>query len=234
MQSETLRMRVYFALYVINFNIFQVENNIVNVQEYYYMQLFALLWELVKFSETGHSALKPVTSSGGSFKTLRIVYFWVVGWKSSSGELCQVSSPCSQVDDSYHIVLWPVPWNPLWVCRAGSAVVVWCVAFLRDRGLTAPGIDESIKVSACHCVFVCRLPGLVVPVGRGIELTIDRLALRNIGVRNGSFLPQKTSMTMIAGAEWQLSKRGNRECPRLWRPGCKAQVCQRLFSQSYL
>ena len=37
-----------------------------------------MLWELVKFSETSHSALKPVTSSGGSFKTLRIVYFWVV------------------------------------------------------------------------------------------------------------------------------------------------------------
>ena len=92
---------------------------------------------------------------------------------------------CSQADDSYHIVLWPVPWNSLCVCRAGSAVVVWCVAVLRDRGLTAPGIAESIKVSACHCVFVCRLPGLVVPVGRGIELTIDRLALRDIGVRSG-------------------------------------------------
>ena len=50
----------------------------------------------------------------------------------------------------------------------------------RDRGLTAPGIAESIKVSACHCVFVCRLSGLVVPVGRDIELTIDRLALRDM------------------------------------------------------
>ena len=48
------------------------------------------MWELIKFSETGHSALKPVTSSGGSFKTLRIVYFWVVVWKSSSGELSGV------------------------------------------------------------------------------------------------------------------------------------------------
>ena len=49
-----------------------------------------MLWELIKFSVTGHSALKPVTSSGGSFKTLRIVYFWVVVWKSSSGELSGV------------------------------------------------------------------------------------------------------------------------------------------------
>ena len=136
-----------------------------------------MLWELVNFSETGHSALKPVTSSGGFLKTPRIVSSMeLVG---NRPEDCQVSPPCSQVDDSYHIVLWPVPWNSLCVCRTGNAVVVWCVAVLRGRSLTAPGIAESIKVSACSCVFVCRLAGLVAPVGRGIELTMDRLALRD-------------------------------------------------------
>ena len=106
-----------------------------------------MLWELVKFSETGHSALKPVTSSGGP---LKLSGLFISGYlvENHRPENCQVSSLCSQVDDSYHIVLWPVPWNPLCVCRAGSAVVVWCVAVLRNLGLTAPGIAESIKVSA--------------------------------------------------------------------------------------
>ena len=65
---------------------------------------------------------------------------------------------------------------PSWKCcdRPGVSLC------RRDRGLTAPGIADSIKVSACHCVFVCRLSGLVVLVGRDIELTIDRLVLRDM------------------------------------------------------
>ena len=119
-----------------------------------------MLWELLKFRETKNSALKPVTSSDGFFKTPRIV------WKTF-GELCQVSSPSRQVDDSYPIALWPVPCYSLYVYQAGSAVVAWCVAVLRrDQGLTAPGIAECIQMSTYPCVFVCWLPGLLAPVGR--------------------------------------------------------------------
>ena len=95
-----------------------------------------------------------------------------------------MSSPCSQVDDSYHLVLWPVPWNPLCVRRAGSVVIVVCRCADVIERFDSSG-DRRIHQSECLSLcFVCRLPGLVVPVGRGIELTIDRLALRDIGVRN--------------------------------------------------
>ena len=114
--------------------------------------------ELVKFSETGHSALKPVTSSGGSFKTFRIFYFWVVVWKSSSEELCQVSLPCSQVDDSYHIVLWPVPWNslcvPSWKCCGHLACR--CATWSRLDSSGDRQIHQSECLSLCLCLPVAR------------------------------------------------------------------------------
>ena len=84
---------------------------------------------------------------------------------------------------------------------AGSAVIVVCRCADVIERFDSSG-DSRIHQSECLSLcFVCRLPGLVVPVGRGIELTIDRLALRNIGVRNWLFLPEKSSMTMMTGAE---------------------------------